>query len=81
MDTLTGTPSSLFAYDSVGIIFVGVVEILALYPLDGKWVVKTVLCTSCTNLLLVVIKTRAQLNSGASVGVVSSFREIIKTEG
>ncbi|SAM09294.1 hypothetical protein [Absidia glauca] len=40
----------------------GVVEILALYPLD-------------------VIKTRAQLSSGASVGVVSSFKEIVKTEG
>ncbi|ORY98411.1 mitochondrial carrier domain-containing protein [Absidia repens] len=40
----------------------GVVEILALYPLD-------------------VIKTRAQLNSGASVGVVSSFQDIIRNEG
>ncbi|ORZ10505.1 mitochondrial carrier domain-containing protein [Absidia repens] len=40
----------------------GVVEILALYPLD-------------------VIKTRAQLSSGASVGVVSSFKDIIHSEG
>ncbi|KAI8099745.1 mitochondrial carrier domain-containing protein [Halteromyces radiatus] len=40
----------------------GVVEILALYPLD-------------------VVKTRAQLNSGVSVGVLSSFKDIIGNEG
>jgi hypothetical protein len=58
----------------------GVSEILVMYPLDGKHKKKKEMEIFIENDLLVV-KTRAQLSTGVSTGIIDTIKNMIKNEG
>lgn len=57
----------------------GVSEILVMYPLDGKHKKKEMEIFIENDLL--VVKTRAQLSTGVSTGIIDTIKNMIKNEG